>query len=147
MNNIDMLTLAVEQEPGNSILQSMLEDALMEERDMLPHEAAMQVFRVSVVAQQSRDLRQAAELIRVGRRGSGYIRAAIIQAVFRGEQITGSIMLVPGDQHPLVCPRNHVPGDSLLAQGMVTVGAQWVVLAASRLKASRASARAAKRLA
>ena len=88
MNDIDLLTRAVEAEPRNTIIAAMLTDELMEARDMLRSEADRHVAAVQRVAGAARQVTLAVELMETGTRSQRQLTRRL-----RGPRVSARVRL------------------------------------------------------
>ena len=143
MNNITMLTSALEREPGNSILSAMLTDALMEERDMNRSEADRHVTSIVAVASEAAQLSDAAALLALKSpiRYQIQNRILALSRMRSGGELT--IVLVPGTHPPTVVADRHIDAGGLFWWNTVTVGAANVLSYAAEITPQRSRSRRA----
>lgn len=145
MNNIDMLTALVESEPADDILGLMLRDALMEERDMYPGEAAQHVALVQGVALDAKAMREATQILSMRTRRVNALGRAIALLANVTPGTTTTIMVVPGTAGPQAhaAPTSNATGGWMSV--VVVVGARWVLSFVEGERAARRAARAEKK--
>jgi len=126
VNNIDMLSEAITAEPLNSILQYMLVDELMEEKDMTVTEAWMKVASVVSHAFYLQHFARAAELLSAASDKREELLKQVAQSagVTQFERVT--VFLVVGSSPPKLCRRPGGQQASAWGNFAVTVGASWV---------------------
>jgi len=137
VNDIDLLTRAVENDPRNTILHAMLVDALIDQRDMLRSEADAHVRRVVAVAADARDLADAAQLMGAHDWLSRELRAAVLACVDLHNPGRACVLLVSGDDDPTECEMSQLGPSNRYWNELVIVGARWILTAAETLRVRR----------
>jgi len=127
VNNVDELLAALHREPDDLTAVAALTDALIEERDMQPTEAARHAEHAMQVARDARDLAAAATLLRP----AAPWHAALVRDIKRACWVTDSavavIIIVNGDGKPQASACEPTEPGAEWWGITITVGARWVL--------------------
>ncbi len=127
MNNFDPLTRALERNPGNDIVASMLVDALMEEKDMTRTEADRVVTDVRRAGLDAAQMADAAELMKAGAPNRAQLLDAILDSLVQPVTRYQSILLIPGEDAPQEHRGRYTSQRFAGIPSVITVGAGWVM--------------------
>ena len=127
MTTIDDLVKLVEDNPFHPIIHSMLEDELMESRDMLPEEARQHVEHIAQVALDARAMRRATQLMAEGSRSRAHLLAAVRRELNLVRSCPLTVLVVPGNllTRPTSTPSRYDP--HWWGAWTMTAGADWLV--------------------
>ncbi len=127
MNDVTLLTNALEDNPDNAIVASMLLDELQAARGMTYSEAFRHIGHVMQTASDAREIRQAVQLLAVGSGSECWLRHYIRHDLDAQRWEGLNILVVSGGDSPLTLPLN--PHHNTMGTPIVTatVGAAWVL--------------------
>lgn len=133
MNTVDTMVQLLESDPDNLVGETMLVDALIEERDMTPGEARRYASRVRQSGRDARDLARAAELLAVGHPDREQVLAALLHGLGIDYTERVTVVLTSGADRPVVSAAAAAPDERYWPNWTLTVNALEVLAVYRRL--------------
>lgn len=128
MSDVELLTKMIEADPDNLVGERMLTDALVEERDMIPTEAAEHVRRVIQSARDARDLTDATKLLAIGQPRREYLLNLILLGCGLEDVSDATVFVTVGSAAPhLILLDSITPGRVAFSPWTLVVGATWLL--------------------
>ena len=127
MSDTEMLTECVIQNPESDVVAFMLQDELVQSRDMLETEALRYVQTIRWHARQTRDQKEAITLVTGGALCAENMRVAVYSAAGVPDGYAPQIAVIAGTEPPRINHQNAQTGYDLWERVIVVVGAEWIL--------------------